>query len=65
MQDSGSVPSNACRLRNIGMRDYQENVTTIQTDTLTDRHTPEKVIRMCRYASQTKQKVLVSIKIRV
>ena len=28
-----------CRLRNIAMRDYQENVTTGQTDTQTDGRT--------------------------
>ena len=28
-----------CRLRNIAMRDYQENVTTGQTDTQTDGQT--------------------------
>ena len=36
-----------CHLRNIAMRDYQESVTTAQTDGQTD-----KVIPMCRYASQ-------------
>ena len=28
-----------CRLRNIAMRDYQERLTTGQTDTQTDRQT--------------------------
>ena len=28
-----------CRLRNIALRDYQESVTTGQTDTQTDRRT--------------------------
>ena len=37
-----------CRLRNIAMRDYQERQT--------DRQTPDKVIPMCRYASQATQK---------
>ena len=41
-----------CRLRNIAMRDYQDSVTTGQTD----RQTPDKVIHMCRYASQATQK---------
>ena len=41
-----------CRLRNIAMRDYQESVTTRQTD----RQTPDKVIPMCRYAWQATQK---------
>ena len=41
-----------CRLRNIAMRDYQESVTTGQTH----RQTPDKVIPMCRYASQATQK---------
>ena len=44
-----------CRLRNIAMRDYQESVTTGQTDGRTDRQTPDKVIPMCRYASQAAQ----------
>ena len=47
-----------CRLRNIAMRDYQENVTTGHTDGRTDRQTPDKVILMCRYASQATQKFL-------
>ena len=42
-----------CRLRNIAMCDYQESVTTRQTH----RQTLDKVIPMCRYASQTTQKV--------
>ena len=46
-----------CRLRNIAMRDYQESVTTVQTHTRTDRQTPDKVIPMCRYASQATQKL--------
>ena len=45
-----------CRLWNIAMRDYQENGTTGQTDPQTDGQTPEKVIPMCRYASQRTQK---------
>ena len=48
------------RLRNIAMRDYQESVTTRQTrgrtDGWTDRQTHDKVIPMCRYASQATQK---------
>ena len=43
-----------CRLRN-AMRDYQESVTAGQTHTRTDRQTPDKVIPMCRYASQGPQ----------
>ena len=48
-----------CRLRNITIRDYQESVTTRQTDrhTHTDRQTPNRVIPMCRYASQATQKL--------
>ena len=46
-----------CRLRNIAMRDYQESVTIGQTDTHTHRQTPDKVIPMCRYASQATQKL--------
>ena len=41
-----------CCLGNISMRDYQESVTTRQTDRQADRQTPDKVILMCRYASQ-------------
>ena len=44
------------RLRNIAMRDYQESVTTRQTDGRRDRQTPDKVIPMCRYTSQATQK---------
>ena len=43
-------------LRNIAMRDSQESVTTGQTHGWTDRQTPDKVIPMCRYASQVTQK---------
>ena len=39
-----------CRLQNIAMRDYQESVTTGQTQRQTD-----KLIHMCRYASQATQ----------
>ena len=45
-----------CRLRNIAMCDYQESVTTGQTDGRTDRQTPDKVIPMCHYALQATQK---------
>ena len=47
-----------CRLQNIAMRDYQESVTTGQTDTRTDvqKDTQDKVIPMCNYASQAPQK---------
>ena len=40
----------------IHKRDYQESVTTGQTDARTHRQTPDKVIPMCRYASQATQK---------
>ena len=46
-----------CRLRNIAMSDYQESVTTGQTEGQTDRQTPDKVIPMCRYASQATKNV--------
>ena len=36
-----------CRQRNIAMRDYQESVTTGQTDRETDRQTGEQTDR-CR-----------------
>ena len=58
-----------CRLRNIAMRDYQKSVTTGQTvgrqtdgrtDRRTDRQTPDKVIPLCRYASQATQKTPLS-----
>ena len=49
-----------CRLRNIAMCDYQESVTTGQThgrtDRQNDRQTPDKVIPMCRFASQAAKK---------
>ena len=48
-----------CRLRNIAMRDYQESLTTGQTDRGMDRQTPDKVIPMCRYASKATQKPCV------
>ena len=50
-----------CRLQNLAMRDYQESVTTghTHTDRWTDE-TPDKVIPMCRYASQATQKCLGS-----
>ena len=38
------------------LRDYQENVTNGQTHGQTDGQTPDKVIPMCRYASQATQK---------
>ena len=49
----------ACHLLNIAMCDYQESVTTGQTDRhrQTDRQTPDKVIPMCHYASQATQKL--------
>ena len=55
-----------CRLRNIAMRDYQERVITGQThgrtDGRSDRQRPDKVILMCRYASQaTQQKWILQI----
>ena len=45
-----------CRLGNIAMSDYQESVTTRQTE----RQTPDKVIPMCRYGSQATQKVCLA-----
>ena len=41
-------------LQNIAMHDYQESVTT--GDTQTDGQTPDKVIPMCRFASQATPK---------
>ena len=37
------------------LRDYKESVTTGQTHGQTNRQTPDKVIPMCRYASQATQ----------
>ena len=49
-----------CCLRNIAMRNYQESVTIGQTDTHTDGRTDrqmlDKMIPICRYASQATQK---------
>ena len=58
-----------CRLQNIAMRDYQESVTIGQTHIQTDAGQSDpyvplcfasgdknKVIPMCRYASQATQK---------
>ena len=41
----------------MAMRDYQESMTPGQTDT--HRQKPDKVIPMCRYASQATQKYYV------
>ena len=38
------------------MRDYQESLNTGQTDTRTDRQTPDKMIPICWYAVQVTQK---------
>ena len=49
-----------CRLRNIAMGDYQESVTTGQTHACTHTHRQtdaDKVIPMCRYASQATSKI--------
>ena len=58
-----------CRLRNITMCDYQESVTTRQTDRhadgRTDRYTPDKVIPMCRYASSATQKTKIETKLKI
>ena len=43
-------------LYGVHKRDYQESVTTGQTDARTHRQTPDKVIPMCRFASQATQK---------
>ena len=47
-------------LYGVHKRDYQESVTTGQTDARTHRQTPDKVIPMCRYASQATQKLCIS-----
>ena len=41
------------------MCDYQDSVTTGQTDTQTDGQMPDKVIPTCCYASQATQKVFL------
>ena len=50
-----------CRLRNIAIRDYQESVTTgrpaSQPARQIDGQTTDKVLPMCRYASQATQNV--------
>ena len=43
------------------MHDYQESVTTEQMHRQTDRQTSDKVIPMCRYASQATQKCVCDI----
>ena len=43
------------RLGNIAICDYQESVTTGQTDRQPDGQTPEKGIPMCGYALQATQ----------
>ena len=48
-------------LYGVHKRDYQESVTIGQTDARTHRQTPDKVIPMCRYASQATQKWSFSI----
>ena len=61
-QHSGSIPRNACRLQNIALRDYQESVTTGQTDRQTDGQTDAgQSDPMCRFASQATQKLEKSI----
>ena len=47
--------SEECTCRNIAMRDYQESVTTGQTDTHKNGQTPDKGIPKCTYASQATQ----------
>ena len=50
-----------CRLRNIALRVWQtDRQTDGQTDGRTDRQTTDKVIPMCRYASQATQKKVVA-----
>ena len=44
-----------CHLRNIAVRDYQESVTT--KSWIQDKKTSGKVISMCGYALQAKQKI--------
>ena len=55
IKNSGSIPRNACvALRNKAL----ESVTDGQTDGRTDGQTTDKVIPMCRYASQATQKLI-------
>ena len=42
-----------CRLRNIAMRDYQEIVSSIQTDTQTDAGQSDPYVPLC-FAGDTK-----------
>ena len=52
-KNSGSIPRNACVACETAMRVWQ---TDRQTDGRTYRQTTDKVIPMCRYASQATQK---------
>ena len=45
-----------CRLRNIALESVTDGWTDRQTDRRTDGRTTDKVIPMCRYASQATQK---------
>ena len=49
-------------LYGVHKHDYQESVTTGQTDARTHRQTPDKVIPMCRYASQATQYFYLNFK---
>ena len=44
-----------CRLRNIAMRDYQESVTTGQTDTQTDVGQNDPYVPLC-FEGDTKRR---------
>ena len=53
LQHSGSITRNACRLRNIAMHDYQESVTTGQTQGQTDARQSDPYVKLC-FAGDTK-----------
>ena len=50
-----------CRLRNIAMCDYQENVTTGQTDRQTDRRTDgrRKKLSLCAAMLRRRHKCII------
>ena len=55
-EHSGSIPRNACRLRNIaiGSRDYQESVSTGQTEGQIDAWQSDPYVTLC-FAGDTKK----------
>ena len=56
-QNSGSIPRNACVAWETAMLDYQESVTTGQTDRQTDAGQSDPYVPLC-FAGDTKMKVI-------